>query len=256
MSILDTIILEKISEVERIKKTLSIDFFMKGPLPETRDFKLNLMNDHITLISEIKKQSPSAGVIRKDFNPVKIAKVYEKAGAEAISVLTDEKFFGGKNTFLQQVRQYVKLPILRKEFIIDEFQIYESRYLGADAVLLIANVLGEELLKNCIQIANRLNMDCLVEIHSEGDLEKSLRAGAEMIGVNNRDLDTFHVDINTSLSLVKKIPDGIVTVSESGIKTRKDVLKLEDKGFNAILVGETLMREKHIENKLYELKGS
>ncbi len=255
MSILDTIISEKILEVEKIKEMLSIDFFMKEPFPEIRHFKSTLISDQISIIAEMKKRSPSAGLIRKEFDPIQIAKAYEKAGAEAISVLTDEKFFGGKNTFLQQVRQYVQLPILRKEFIIDEFQIYESRYLGADGVLLIAGVLSEKMLKNCIQVADRLNMDCLVEIHSEADMEKSLRVGAKIIGINNRDLNTFRVDVNTSLSLIKKIPDEIVTVSESGIKTREDVLKLEDAGFHAILVGETLMREKQIEKKLHELKG-
>ncbi|MBN2030393.1 indole-3-glycerol phosphate synthase TrpC [bacterium] len=255
MSILDTIIIEKISEVERIKETLSIDFLTKKPFPETRDFKSNLVTDQMAVIAEIKKQSPSAGVIRENFDPVAIAKAYKKAGAEAVSVLTDEKFFGGKNAFLQQVRQCVDLPILRKEFIIDEFQIYESRYLGADAVLLIACMLSENTLRNFIQIASQLDMDCLVEVHSEQDIEKSLRTGAGIIGINNRDLDTFRVDIDTSLSLKKKIPDGIVTISESGIKTREDVLKLEESGFQAVLIGETLMREKQIENKLRELKG-
>ena len=255
MSILENIILEKISEVEKVKQSMPLGFFNKEPFPETRDFKSSLLNDQISMIAEIKKQSPSAGLIREDFDPVTIAKIYEKAGADAISVLTDEKFFGGKNTFLQQVRQSAKLPILRKEFIIDEFQIYESRYLGADAVLLIASVLSESALENFIQLAHQLSMDCLVEVHSQSDLEKSLRVDAEIIGVNNRDLDIFDVDINTSLSLKKKIPEGIVTVSESGIKTREDVLKLEACGFHAILVGETLMREENIENKLRELKG-
>lgn len=255
MSILDNIILEKISEVEKIKETFSNGYFKKEPFPETKDFKWSLVNDQISMIAEIKKQSPSAGLIRENFDPVEIAKIYEKAGADAISVLTDEKFFGGKSTFLQQVKQSVTLPILRKEFIIDEFQIYESRYLGADAVLLIASVLSEDMLKNCIRIASKLHMDCLVEVHSEADLEKSLCVGAEIIGINNRNLDTFVVDINTSLSLKKKIPDNVVTVSESGIKTREDVLKLEACGFNAVLVGETLMKEERIENKLHELKG-
>ncbi len=256
MSILDTIIEEKLLEIEKIKQSMPLEYLKKELLSETRDFKSCLMGGRTSVIAEIKRQSPSAGLIREDFDPTAIAKLYEKAGAEAVSVLTDEKFFGGKSTFLKQVRQSVAIPILRKEFIIDEFQIYESRYLGADCVLLIASVLSENTLKHFIQIANRLSMDCLVEAHSGEDIEKSLRVGAEIIGINNRNLDTFDVDINTSLSLKKRIPKGIITVSESGIKTREDVLKLESSGFDAILVGETLMREAHIEDKLRELKGN
>ncbi|MCJ7813456.1 indole-3-glycerol phosphate synthase TrpC [bacterium] len=255
MSILDAIILDKISEVEKIKKVMSLEFFTIGPFLETRDFKSRLAGEHISIIAEMKKQSPSAGLIREDFDPVSIAKTYEKSGAEAISILTDEKYFGGKGIHVTWVRQCVNLPILRKEFIIDELQIYESRYLGADAVLLIAKVLSRDALKSYIGLAHHLDMDCLVEVHSEADLEKSLCAHAEIIGINNRDLNTFHVDMATSLSLKKKIPSGIITVSESGIRTREDVRKLEDAGFHAILVGETLMREERIEDKLFELRG-
>ncbi len=255
MSILDTILLEKFSEVEHLKKAMSLEYFTREPFRETRDFKSRLVGKRISIIAEIKKQSPSAGLICENFDPISIAKIYEQSGAEAISILTDEKFFGGKGLHVTQVRPCVSLPILRKEFIIDELQIYESRYLGADAVLLIAKVLSRDALESYIRLAHHLDMDCLVEVHSEEDLEKSLSAHADIIGINNRDLDTFDVDVATSLSLKKKIPDGIITVSESGIKTREDICILEDAGFHAVLMGEILMREEHMEDKLSELRG-
>jgi len=209
----------------------------------------------IRLIAEVKKASPSKGVIREDFDPVRIAQTYEKSGASCISVLTEEKFFQGRLEYLAAVRKAAGLPLLRKDFIIDEYQVYEARAAGADAILLIAACLEKNQMAEYLGIAGQLGLDALVESHTYRELDKALLAGATLVGINNRDLSTFTVSLDTTLDLLKDIPDDRIVVSESGIKTRDDVVKLEKAGVDAVLVGEGLMREKDIGKKMKELLG-
>jgi indole-3-glycerol phosphate synthase len=211
--------------------------------------------DDIRLIAEVKKASPSKGVIREDFDPVTIARTYEESGALCLSVLTEEKFFQGKLEYLGAIRKAVGLPLLRKDFIIDEYQLFEARAAGADAVLLIAACLEKEQMRDYLGTAGRLGLDVLVESHTYKELDKSLQAGASLVGINNRDLLTFTVSLQTTLDLVKDIPEDRTVVSESGIRTRADVVKLQQAGVDAVLVGESLMREKDIGKKLKELLG-
>ena len=200
--------------------------------------------------------SPSAGFIRRDFNPIQLAKTYEENGARAISVLTDARYFGGSIDDILEVKITVNVPILRKEFIIDEYQIYESRFMGCDAVLLIAGILTSVQLKRFISIAREIGLACLIEVHKKNEIEEVLTTGAEIIGINNRNLDTLRVDIVTSLKLKRVIPEHYITVSESGIRTRRDVRRLEESGFHALLIGETLMKAEEPGNKLRELSGA
>ncbi len=210
----------------------------------------------IRLIAEVKKASPSRGVIRADFDPVKIAGIYEKSGASCISVLTEKEFFQGKLDYLGSIRSAVGLPLLRKDFIVDEYQIFEARAAGADAVLLIAACLEKQRIEDFIGIAASIGLDALVESHTYKELDRSLLAGAVIVGINNRDLSTFTVSLRTTLDLLKDIPDDRIVVSESGIKSRDDVVALEKAGLDAILVGESLMREKDIGKKVKELLGT
>jgi len=209
------------------------------------------------LIAEVKKASPSKGLIRENFNPLEIASEYEKAGVSAISVLTEEKYFLGSLEYLKAIRKKVKIPILRKDFIVDVYQIYEAKEAGADAILLIAAALSEEKLTEFITLAHSLSMDSLVEVHTLEEMEKALKTPAKIIGINNRNLKTFKVDISTTIAIASELPDNILKVSESGIFTREDVVKLAEKaGVNAILVGESLMLSENIHAKVKELLGS
>lgn len=253
MTILDKIVAHKKAEVAQ-KKTRVPEFELKG-LPPARDFKSALQGKGISLIAEIKRFSPSKKAIRDDFDPAQIAKDYERNGAAAISVLTDQKFFGGKDEFISTVRGETKLPILRKEFIVDEYQIYESRLLGADAILLIASIWDRPQISSFLALAGELGLSCLVETHTEKDVEKVLNAQVQIIGINNRNLATLELDIATSFRLRRLVPPGIIAVSESGTKTREDVLRLEAAGFEAVLVGEALMSSPDIAGKLKELLG-
>jgi indole-3-glycerol phosphate synthase len=209
----------------------------------------------IGLIAEVKKASPSKGVIREDFDPVAISRIYEGSGASCISVLTEQKFFQGKLEYLGMIRKEAGLPLLRKDFIIDEYQLFEARAAGADAILLIAACLEKEQMADYLGRAGQLGLDVLVESHSYKELDKSLLAGASLVGINNRDLTTFAVSLQTTLDLLKDIPDDRTVISESGIRTREDVVKLQQAGVDAILVGESLMREKDIGKKVKELLG-
>jgi len=209
----------------------------------------------IKLIAEVKKASPSKGVIRQDFDPVTIAGTYEDAGAACLSVLTEKNYFQGDLAYLAAIRMAVGLPLLRKDFIIDEYQIFEARAGGADAILLIAACLDERQMEDFLGTAERLGLDVLVESHTLKELDKSLVAGARILGINNRDLTSFTVSLQTTFDLLKDIPDDRIIVSESGIKSRDDVVKLEQAGVDAILVGESLMREKDIGKKVRELLG-
>ncbi len=199
------------------------------------------------LIAEIKKASPSKGLIRADFDPEDIARAYRRGGAAALSVLTDEHYFQGRTDFLPLARQASGLPVLRKDFIIDEYQIYESRALGADALLLIVAALEDERLADLLKLTRELGMDALVEVHTLPELGRAVEAGAELIGINNRDLSTFRTNLETTLQLASEVPKDRFLVSESGINSHEDVRRLGARGAGAVLVGEALMRQPDVE---------
>ena len=250
IDILAQIVAEKRREVAQLNPQLK----QVAVRQDYRDFASALRRQkNIALIAEVKKASPSAGVIRADFDPVCIAGEYEAAGATALSVLTDEKFFQGRLDYLRQIREVVQLPLLRKDFIIDELQIYEA--VNADAVLLIAAILDDAQLRDYRQLAGQLKLAALVEVHDEKELERALNAGAEIIGINNRNLKTFQVDLMTTEKLTAQIPAGNIIVAESGIHTPADVARVRAAGVNAILVGESLMRSGNITGKVKELLG-
>ncbi len=207
----------------------------------------------IQLIAEIKKRSPSKGLLIEDLKVDDLARRYEEAGASAISVLTEKRFFSGNPEYINIARGCTKIPVLRKDFLFEEYHIYESRYIGADAVLLITSVLELSALSDFILLSSELGMSSLVEIHDERELETALKAGAEIIGINNRDLMTFKIDMNTTLRVVKEIPRGKIIVSESGIESRRDVERLADAGVHAILVGESIVISKDVGEKIREL---
>lgn len=243
--------------VEQQKKVLPIEQLQKSDFSnqESNDFKQALSKAGIQIIAEIKKASPSAGLIDENFDPLKIASEYEAANVAAISVLTEENFFQGSLNILQQVHNHVSLPLLRKDFIVDSYQIYQSKYFGANCILLITSILSEQKLKAFSQLAKKINLDALVEVHNESELDKALSVDAEIIGVNNRNLTTFEIDVETSLRLKEKILAGKITVSESGIKNFQQVQVLEKAGFDAILIGESLMRAEDKKEKIRLLLG-
>jgi len=256
--ILDAIIANKKEELAETKRQVPfLDVKTKAANAEpAREFGKSLAGPgDIRLIAEVKKASPSKGVIRDEFDPVTIAKIYEESGASSLSVQTESRFFQGTLAYLGLIRKAVKLPLLRKDFIIDEYQIHEARGAGADAILLIAACLEKQQLEDYLAIAHQLGLDVLVESHTYKELDRSLRAGAELVGINNRDLTTFTVSLQTTLDLLKDIPEDRIVVSESGIRTRDDVVKLRQAGVDAVLVGESLMREKDIGRKVNELLG-
>jgi len=211
--------------------------------------------DRITVIAEHKRRSPSKGVIRANSNPADIAQGYARAGAAAISVLTDEVGFGGTSDDLRAIRDAVSIPILRKDFLLYPLQIMEARAWGADMVLLIVAALTPKELRGLHQMATRLGMTPLVEVHDEHELHVALDSGARLIGVNNRNLHTFTVDLDTSISLARKMPDDVVRVSESGIRNHSDLLRMKEAGYDAVLVGEQLMQHSEPEQALRELLG-
>ena len=225
-------------------------------LPPPRNFKEALSGPKFSLIAEIKRASPSAGIFRSDFDPAATSRAYEEGGAAAISVLTEKAFFGGKLSYLKVVKEAVELPVMRKDFILDEYQVYESRAAGADAILLIAELLTGKKMKYFLKLSHRLKLSCLVEAHSGNELGKVLSAGANIVGINNRNLKTLQIALETSLNLLPLIPPDRIKVSESGIQTPVQVKLLKDAGADAILVGETLMRSKDIKAKIRELLGS
>jgi len=260
--ILDNIVASKRRELIETKKEQSlqnllakIDAVVAVP---TRSFKEALRKDGMSLIAELKKASPSAGIICSDFDPVKIGRIYEQSGASAISVLTETRYFLGALEFLLQIREVVSIPILRKDFIFDEYQVYESKANGADAILLIAAILTDKQLYELISLAHRIGLDALVEVHTEEELRRVLRTEAQIIGINNRDLKTFKVDLATTTKLAPIIikndkMDKRVIVSESGIRISEDVRVVAEAGADAILVGEALMRGGGIRKKVKEL---
>lgn len=256
--ILDEIRDYKVEEVSRVKAARPLAEIEEriAELRPPRDFRQALRADGISLIAEVKMASPVKGRFLNDVDPVQIAALYEQAGARAISVLTDEKFFQGKLLDLVTVRQHVGVPCLRKEFIVDPYQIYEARAAGADAILLIVRILSDEQLRDYLALARELKMQVLVETHDAEEIDRALDVGAHIIGINNRDLDTFEVDFRRTLELKKRVSGGHVLVSESGIHKREHVKMLEDGGVDAILVGEALVTSKNIAGKIRELLGT
>jgi len=218
---------------------------IESALP-VRDFRAALAQGHPGLIAEVKKASPSAGIIRPDFEPVEIAQAYESAGAQCLSVLTDERFFQGHLDFLRQIRSTVSLPVMRKEFILDRFQILEARAAGADCVLLIAECLTADELSDLHNFACELGMQTLIELYDAENLTQVLATGTRMVGINNRDLRTFETSLEHTFRLMSEIPPDVLLVSESGIRTHSDIQKLADAGAGGVLVGESLMRQQDI----------
>lgn len=257
-SILDEIVAYKRDVVAARKAAVSMEDVTakaaSAPRPRSLFDRLAEADD-VAVIAEIKKASPSKGLIREDFDPVEIGTVYEANGASGISVLTDEKYFQGADSYLSDVHHRVDLPILRKDFTIDAYQIHEAKAIGASAVLLIVAALTAEELETFLDTARSVDLDALVEVHTEDEARVATDAGAELIGINNRDLKTFTTDLATTDAIVNVLPDDALIVSESGIHTRGDVERVRDAGADAILVGESLMREADMGAKLRELLG-
>ena len=228
------ILAQKRKEVERLKKRgLSTD--RGNDAPPILDFKGAISKQgRINLIAEIKFASPSTGIILKDGDPVQIAHTYQKAGAGAVSILTDKRFFNGDINHLPRIKSAISLPVLRKDFIIDPIQVEESLLYGADAILLIVSILSRNRLKELLTVSRELGMACLTEVHNRHEIEKAVECGAEIIGINNRDLDTFEVDMDTTLDLAPLIPDGCIRVSESGISNREEIGILRQSRINAV----------------------
>ena len=245
MNILDEIVANTKSKLEIKKSEIDIEELLSkidNKWMEESNFKKSLLNKDEAIIAEIKKASPSAGIISEDFDPVSKAKEYESLGAAALSILTEEDYFLGSINYLLNVREVSDLPILRKDFIIDAYQIYESKLIGADCILLIAAILSDEQLQNFTNIADQLGLDYIIEIHDKDELSRVEIFSKAIIGVNNRDLKTFEVDINNSILLRNEFKQENVFVSESGIKSRKDIDMLKENNINVFLIGESLMK--------------
>ncbi|MCR4605249.1 MAG: indole-3-glycerol phosphate synthase TrpC [Eubacterium sp.] len=258
MTILDEIAGYARERVDAAKKEISYEKVREEAekLPRGGNiFKNALAKDDLSFICECKKASPSKGVIAEEFPYLEIAKEYDAAGADAISVLTEPKWFLGKDEYLKEIAKNVSIPCLRKDFVVDPYMIYEAKLLGASAVLLIVAILSEDELKEYLGICDKLGLDALVETHDEDEIKVALSVGAQIIGVNNRNLKDFSVDKENSLKLRKIIPDDVLFVSESGIQNEEDVKYVREMGADAVLVGETLMRADDKKAKLAELKG-
>ena len=244
MNILDEIVAKTKSKLEEKKQGLSLEELSSKidfeNLKET-NFKKSLQNKAEAIIAEIKKASPSAGIISDNFDPVLKSKEYESFGASALSILTEEDYFLGNIEYLKDVKAITSLPILRKDFIVDEYQIYESKLIGADCILLIASILNDEELKNFSEIAERLKLDYIIEVHDEEELQRVQHFTNAIIGVNNRDLKTFDVDINNSIELKNTFEGDNIFIAESGIKSKKDIEYLQQHDINVFLIGESLM---------------
>jgi indole-3-glycerol phosphate synthase len=257
-TILDAIVENKKREVAAAQRTVpwrDLERRLSGA-PAVRDFQKALESPHeVRIIAEVKKASPSAGVLREEFDPVAIARAYEQHGAACVSVLTDAHYFKGHLSDLTAVREAVTIPVLRKDFILDPYQLLEARTAGADAVLLIAEILDDATLACLMREARGLGLQTLVEIHDAENLPRVVAAGAGLVGINNRDLRTFTTRLEHTLTLVKTLPPQVCVVSESGIHRREDLERLREAGVRAALVGETLMRAPDIGQKLRELRG-
>lgn len=258
MNLLDSILESTRQRISKDKKNISLNQVRE--IAESKKdssflFQKAISKKGLNFICEVKKASPSKGVIVDEFSPKNIALEYQKAGADAISCLTEPDYFMGKDEYLRDIKECVNIPILRKDFIIDEYMIYQAKAIGADAILLISSILDKNKLKDYLFLANYLGLCVLVEVHNEAEIDNALFANANIIGVNNRDLKTFKVDIQTSLKLKKILPNSILFVSESGITTRKDILELEKINTNAVLIGEWLIRQRDKQKALQILKG-
>jgi indole-3-glycerol phosphate synthase len=260
MVILDEIVSRKRQRVNDLKARTSIKELRRRieDVEKLGDFKSAIkrsVDEKIKLVAEIKRASPSKGIIRKDFDHLSIARIYEEKAVNAVSILTEEDFFQGNLKFLSEVKKVITKPILRKDFIFDEYQIYESRANKADVILLIAAILDKNQASEYLNLSKELGLHVIFEVHDFKELETALLIDSEIIGINNRDLKTLKVDINTTFKLKKEIPPYKIVISESGIKTREDVKRLEDAGIDAILVGTALMEAEDIGKKIDELMG-
>jgi len=257
-SILDEIVASKRREVDAARRRMPLLELedQAAEAPPVRDFRAALAGPGpIRLIAEIKKASPSAGLIRPDFDPIALARAYQAHGAACLSVLTDAPYFQGHLSYLARVRASVAIPLLRKDFIIDEYQVVEARLAGADAILLIAEILDDATLISLQARARSLGMAALVELHDEANLPRVLDSGADLVGINNRDLRRFETDLDLTLRLRERVPAHVVLVGESGIRTRADAERLEAAGVSAMLVGETLMRSDDVGLAVERLLG-
>lgn len=248
-TVLDRILARKAEEVAE-RRTLATTEDLKSTASEqsaprgfVQSLRVRLLSHEPAVIAEVKKASPSKGVIREDFAPADIARSYETGGAACLSVLTDRDFFQGHEDYLRAARDASTLPVLRKDFTIDPWQVWEARALGADCILLIVAALDDVLMKTLYDTAQEAGLDVLVEVHTEAELDRALRLGAELIGINNRNLHTFETSLDTTLTLAEKVPSDRLLVTESGIHTSADVKRMRDAGINAFLVGEAFMRE-------------
>ncbi|MCR5815996.1 MAG: indole-3-glycerol phosphate synthase TrpC [Ruminococcus sp.] len=255
--ILQEIALKRKEQLERELSTLDRAAAAKQAQScglKTYSLKAALKRDTLSVIAEVKKASPSKGLICEDFHPLETALEYERCGANAISCLTEEHYFKGSNDYLKTITENVHIPVLRKDFVIDEFQIYHARLLGASAVLLICAILDDDKLSRFTQAAHSVGLEVLTEVHDEQELERALKTDADLIGINNRNLKDFTVDLETTRRLAALVPKGTVLVSESGIKTNADMKNARECGADAVLIGETLMRSGSIRAKLTELR--
>lgn len=259
-TILDEIVQSKRQEIANARERMPMRELEQQleNAPSVRDFRgaLEKRTERMAVIAEVKKASPSAGIIRADFDPVQLAGAYQEYGADCISVLTDEPYFQGHLDYLREIRQAVDVPLLRKDFLIDEYQVVEARVAGADAVLLIAEILDDNALSLLVEKAFALGMQTLVELYDAENLTRVLSCGTQLLGINNRNLRTFETKLEHTIDLATRVPEDVLLVSESGIRTAADVQRLWDAGARAVLIGETLMRADHVGEKLQELVGT
>jgi len=251
--ILDQIVRDKKTYVHEAKRKRPLETLKTDSGIERRSLIDSILSREVAIIAEIKKKSPSGGEMGYGFGLTELASIYEQSGAAGISVLTDEKYFGGKPEDLLDVKRETNLPVLRKDFIIDEYQIYEAKAFGADAILLIVAILTDYQIAKFLNIASELELEVLLESHTRSELEIAINSGAKLLGINNRNLDTLKIDLNTSISLLQMIPDDRIVVSESGISTILDINKLLDAGADAFLIGESLLKSNNPKKKLAEL---
>lgn len=259
--ILNNILLQKRKDLEDLKQRMPLQRLQriveKAERPQPRSFRHAILSTSrpLNVIAELKKASPSEGVLREDFQPLRLVTLYEYAGACAISILTEPHFFKGRPSYLKTVRQVTKLPILRKDFIFERYQLYETAILEADAFLLIASILSEAELKELIALGKELHMDALVEVHSDAELKKSMNAGATIIGINNRNLKTLEVDPERAKQLIPHVPKDIAIVVESGLSSHDELLMYKSIGANAFLIGSILMKSSDVAGTLQKLLG-
>lgn len=256
---LDEIILKTKERLKENKKNKSLEDLKsevsKLDIKFDFPFEKTLAIEGLSIIAEVKKASPSKGLISEDFNYLDIAKEYESSGVSAISVLTEPYFFKGSDKYLKEIASEVNIPILRKDFTIDPYMIYEAKLIGASAILLIVSILSDEELKSYLEIADLLGLSAIVETHDEDEINRALNAGARIIGVNNRNLKNFTVNINNSIELCTLVPSNILFISESGIKTKEDINKLKEHHIDAVLIGETLMKSDDKKSLIQEFKN-